>query len=235
MRLAAVQYRPPWGEPEKGRAGLLALVDQALERGADLIVCPEMATCGYVFEDLQQLLPHAEALDGPLFQALAQRAKDGATIVAGFPEVDGDILYNSALVVGPEGLMDCYRKVMLYDLDTAWATAGDRRSVVDVQGRSVSTGICMDLNDNQFALHLLTARPDIVAFPTNWVDEGHDILPYWRWRMMGWRGWFVAADRWGEEQGTRFYGRSAILAPGGVPVAMAGPSGDAVIVADITT
>ena len=113
--------------------------------------------------------------------------------------------------------------------------AGDRRSVVDVQGRSVSTGICMDLNDNQFALHLLTARPDIVAFPTNWVDEGHDILPYWRWRMMGWRGWFVAADRWGEEKGTRFYGRSAILAPGGVPVAMAGPSGDTVIVADITT
>jgi predicted amidohydrolase len=236
MRLAAVQYRPPWGRPEEGREGLVRLVDRALAANADLVVCPEMATCGYVFENAEELRPHAEPAQGPTFELLSERARAaGAWIVCGFPEVGEDGLYNSAMVIGPKGeLKDCYRKVLLYELDTTWATAGTRRNLLQMPEGTLSTGICMDLNDNGFALHLASKRPDIVAFCTNWLDEGHDILPYWRWRMMGWQGWFVAADRWGEERGTRFYGRSAILAPGGEVVAMAGPTGDAVVLADAT-
>ncbi len=213
----------------------MALVDRALAQGARLVVCPEMATSGYVFTDAEELRPFAEPARGPTFAALSERAKrHGAWLVCGLPEVDEETLYNSAIVVGPDGeLADCYRKVLLYDLDVSWATAGESHCSIPLgPEKTLVPGICMDLNDNRFTLHLALTRPQVVAFCTNWVDEGHDILPYWRWRLMGWRGWFVAADRWGEERGTRFYGRSAILAPGGVAVAMAGSTGDEVLLAD---
>lgn len=213
----------------------MALVDEALQEGAKLVVCPEMATSGYVFESADEIRPFTEPARGPTFQALARRAKEhGAWLVCGFPERDGELLYNSALVVDPTGeLADCYRKVLLYDLDCTWASTGVRRSLSRLgPKRRMSTGICMDLNDNRFIQHLRQERPDVVAFCTNWLDEGTDIIPYWRMRMTGWRGWFVAADRWGEERGTRFYGRSAILRPGGSVAALAPAEGDGVLLAD---
>jgi len=70
------------------------------------------------------------------------------------------------------------------------------------------------------------ARPQLVCFPTNWVDEGRDdIHRYWANQLRGWDGWLLAADRWGEEDGIGFWGRSAILKAGEVRVE-AGPEGD---------
>ena len=232
MRLAAVQYRPPKGEPEKARSELVERVREAGE--VDLVVCPEMATSGYVWRSPQELLPHAEAADGPTFQALSERAREqGCWIVCGFPELAPEGLYNSALVIDDKGqLACCYRKVLLYEADLAWARMGRARPVLQTPFGRLVPGICMDLNDDNFALHLHRSKPDVVAFCTNWIDQGHDILPYWRWRMFGWRGWFVAADCWGEDSGTSFYGRSAILAPGGEPAQMAPARGDCVLVHD---
>lgn len=231
---AAIQYRPPRGDAPRARRALAAMVDEAGGRGARLIVCPEMATSGYVWEDAAEILPHCEPARGPTLEALAPVAAErGAWVVVGFPERAPDgALYNSALVIDDRGqLVDCYRKVLLYDADTTWARPGRRRPVYDIPAGRMTPGICMDLNDFGFGLHLLSARPEVVAFCTNWVDEGEDILPYWRERMLGWRGWFVAADRWGEDRGVRFYGRSAILAPGGAVAAIAPAEGDAILVA----
>ena len=90
----------------------------------------------------------------------------------------------------------------------------------------------MDLNDNNFARFLLTEKPTVVAFCTNWIEEGHDILPYWRMRLFGWQGWMVAADRWGIERGVQFYGRSAILGPDDEILGVLPAEGDAVLLVD---
>lgn len=233
-RLAAVQYRPPKGDPPTAREGLAALIDQAGAEGAGLIVAPEMATSGYVWPSAEALRPHAERPDGPTFRRLAPLARDhGAWIVVGIPELADDGLYNSALVIDHHGeLIDVYRKVLLYDADQTWARPGHRRPVYDTPVGRVTPAICMDLNDDGFAHHLLRQRPDVVAFCTNWVDEGEEVLPYWVYRLAGWRGWLVAADTWGSDGDTPFYGRSAILAPGGQAVALAAATGDGVLVVE---
>lgn len=236
VKLAAVQYRPPWGHPERAREALCALVAQAADQGADLIVCPEMAITGYVFRSPDEIRSLCEPTDGPTFQALSALArKRGAWVVCGFAEAGADgALYNSALVIDGEGaLVCCYRKVLLFELDTLWAQPGSERPVVESPAGLLAPSICMDLNDPWHTLHLIRAAPDVVAFCTNWVDEGEDILPYWRDRLWPWRGWFVAADRWGFERGVRFYGRSAILRPGGEVAAMAPAEGDGVLVVDM--
>ncbi len=234
MKLAAVQYRPPKGRPDRARAELSRLAEVAA-RGADLVVLPEMATTGYVWPDADALRPHAEPADGPTFAALAPVARRHACwIVAGYPEADGDRLYNAALLIGPRGdLVASYRKVYLYELDRAWATPGEERLAIRAEPFGVlAPGICMDLNDDGFVAHLFDAGATVAAFCTNWVDEDEPIHGYWRWRLGGWPGWFVAADTWGEEGDTRFRGESAILAPGGVVVAAAPRRGNAVLRVD---
>ena len=245
MRLAAIQFKPPKGRPAEARERIAALVDEAGSQGADLIVLPEMATTGYVWRRPQEVGPLAEDPRGETFRMLSEAARrHDSWVVCGLPErmitqrsEDGRhrvALFNSALVVMPDGdLATCYRKVLLYSLDETWANPGWRRPVCGSRLGRIAPGICMDLNDPEFTDFLGYARPDIVAFCTNWVEEGAPVVDYWRERLAGWSGWFVAANTWGEEEGLRFSGRSAILAPGGRVVAEAPHEGDHVLVVEV--
>lgn len=235
MKLAAVQYRPPKGEPELARPALAALVDEAGQQGAKLIVCPEMATTGYVWDSEAEIAPHAEPARGPTLAALAPvAAKHGAMVVCGFAEQAEEGLYNAALVIGPDGaLLSCYRKVLLYEADKTWSRAGQQRVALRTRLGLVAPAICMDLNDDGLVMMLHRLGVEILAFCTNWVEEGLDVHAYWRQRLRGWRGWLVAADTWGRDRGTLFAGRSVILGPGGVALAELGREGDGVIVAEV--
>lgn len=197
-----------------------------------------MAVSGYVFQDAAEIAPFAEDRRGPTFQMLRDCALElGTWIVCGFAERAADGLYNSAMTVSPSGeLVNCYRKVLLFELDETWAKRGQERPIIQagVLGR-LTPGICMDLNDDHFGLHLRAHAPDVVAFCTNWVDEDMDILSYWRMRLFGWQGWLVASDRWGTERGVRFYGRSAILGPNGRVLGVLPATGDAVLYAETHT
>lgn len=234
MRLAAIQYRPPKGQPDAARRGLIELVRQAGDHGARLIVAPEMATTGYVFASREAIEPHTEPSDGPTVTELAALSRElDAVIVCGYAERDGDALYNSAAVVQPDGAVANYRKNLLYELDQTWAEAGSERVVVPTALGHMVPGICMDLNDDSFVAFVERARPAVVPFCTNWIDQGFDVVPYWRYRLRGWRGWFVAANTWGVDAGVPFRGRSAVLAPGGRIACQAAATGDAVIVATL--
>ncbi len=236
MKLAAVQYRPPHGRPSRARRDLVRRVRASVEAGAQLVVLPEMATSGYVWDGPAAIRAHAEPADGPTREALgeASRAAGGAWVVCGFPELGDDgRLYNSAMVLRPDGqLAACYRKVLLYDLDHNWAVPGDNRVTVQTSMGTVAPAICMDLNDDRLVTWMHMTTPDVLAFCTNWVEENEDVHAWWQARIRGWRGWMVAANRWGTESDVTFSGRSAILSPGGFVVAQAEAEGDAILVVD---
>lgn len=212
MRVAAVQYRPTRGRVS---ACLDALVQLGRAAGpCDLLVMPEMAATGYVFPDADAVRAVAEPADGPTLRALAPLARElGCWLVAGFPEVDGARLFNSALVIDRGGsLAFVYRKTLLYEADLRWASPGDSGyRCFDTGAGRFGVGICMDLNDDAFVAWLRAEQPDAVAFPTNWVQEEGPVWDYWAWRMDGVRGALVAANRWGEEDGVGFRGESAVL------------------------
>lgn len=245
MRLAAIQYRPPKGQPDLAREQIAALVGEAGREGADLVVLPEMATTGYVWSRPQDVGPFAEDPRGPTWQRLRPLAQEHDTwIVCGLPErhiarvtPDGRrqiALFNSAIVVMPDGeLATCYRKCLLYSQDERWANPGWRRTVCRTELGRLALGICMDLNDPEFTDFLGYARPDLLAFCTNWVDEGVVVHDYWRERLAHWQGWTVAANSWGEDEGTRFTGRSVIMGPGGRIHAEAAYEGDEILLVDV--
>lgn len=217
MKVAAVQFKGRKADPEGSLAELVALADRAAA-GADLVVLPEMAATGYVFESADHVRSVAEPADGPTLAALAPVAKaHGSWVVCGFPEVDGERLFNSAIVVDPKGaLAFTYRKTLLYEADVHWATPGDsgyRR--LDTDHGSFGVGICMDLNDDRFVGWARAEQLDVVAMPTNWIEEGDDVWGYWAWRMLGLEGALVAANTWGPEgtgeRATAFSGASAVI------------------------
>jgi predicted amidohydrolase len=236
VKLAAVQYRPPKGDPPRARAELADLVARAGRAGARLVVCPEMATSGYVWRSPDEVRPHAEPAAGPTLAALGPvAARHGCFVVCGFPELDpqSGALYNAALVVGPDGgLLAVYRKLYLYVADTTWARPGDRAVVLESPVGRIAPAICMDINSWFLPRLLVDHAVEVLAFCTNWVDEGGDVHGYWRERLQGWSGLMVAGNSWGEDRGTRFSGRSAVLGPGGVVLGALPAEGDDVLVVD---
>jgi len=234
VKLAAIQYRPPKGQPVSARADLVELVGQAGSEGADLVVCPEMATTGYVWPDASALLGHAEPAAGPTFEALSPIAQQWQCwVVVGFVERVGEALYNSALIIDAQGgLAGVYAKVLLYELDETWALPGKNRFVRDTGLGRLSCGICMDLNDPGFVTHLVEDQAEVVAFCTNWLEEGIDVLRYWRWRLQPWSGWFVAANSWGPDGDISFCGNSAILDPQGRVRALSKKEANEVLLVD---
>ena len=238
MNVAAVQFRPTKGDFASSLARLVPLVEEAAD-GADLVVLPEMALTGYIFRNEGAVRPVAEAPTGATFEALSSVAKRArAFIVAGFPEVTSTgALYNSALVIDREGaLAFVYRKTLLYKADWTWARPGDSGYRTFDTGRGTfGVGICMDLNDDRFLDWATRAPMRAIAFPTNWLDQGEDIWSYWAERIYGTGSALVAANTYGIDDGTPFWGRSAILdaprLPGGPCLlrAAAEPEGDVIL------
>lgn len=230
MRLCAVQFKTA-DKADKARALREAA---ALPVPANVVVFPEMFATGYIFRSVEEASRIAEGRDGPTFQAMADVARrTGAWVVAGFAESACDALFNSAMVVDPRGsLRFVYRKTLLYEADVPWARPGDSGyATFDTDFGRLTLGICMDLNDWRFTSFLRTTQADVVAFPTNWVEEGMDVHRYWRERLVGVRSAFVAANTYGPEEDTGFSGESAILMDGNV-VAAGPKSGNAVVSAE---
>ncbi len=88
---------------------------KAKEQGADLIIFPEMSLTGYVVKD--QIYELAEPIPGPSVEKVERLAKKtGMHIIFGMPEVSEKTkatLYNSAVLVGPEGYIGKYHKMYL--------------------------------------------------------------------------------------------------------------------------
>jgi N-carbamoylputrescine amidase len=180
-------------------------------------VLPEMAATGYVFPDRDAVAALAEEPDGPTFQSWSQiAAAQRCWIVGGFPEKDGDRLYNSALVIDPTGARRfVYRKTTLFDADIPWAEPGNSGyHAFETDAGRVGVGICMDLNDDGFLAWVRDADLKALAFPTNWVESTPDELHtwvYWAWRMRGIDAALLAANTWGKDGAYTFTGESVIL------------------------
>lgn len=177
---------------------------------------PEMCTTGYIFRNAEEIRPFCEERGGKterLFVAEAERL--GTTICFGWAEVEASSgkLYNSATVCFPDRSVLYYRKNLLYEADETWATPGDTPYPVwrSKSGYLCSVGICMDLNDDRFIRHLKDEEIRVVAFPTNWLDQGFNIWPYWAWRLEGTKTCLVAGNRYGAEDGITFRGDSSVL------------------------
>src|SRR5690349_10958505 len=121
--VASVQLAPVLGDYDGNQAKVADAVRRAAAAGAAVVVVPELATSGYVFESAGE----ARAAARPAAEALApwvEVARATGTIVAGgFAEL-ADAVHNSAAIVDGGGVLAVYRKVHLWDRESLVFAAG---------------------------------------------------------------------------------------------------------------
>jgi predicted amidohydrolase len=131
MRVAVAQIEPKLGDTKHNLEVCLARLGESVARGAELLVLPECAISGYMFDSVEEATPFAEEIPGPSTEALGEACRRlGAYVVCGLLERDGDLLRNAAVFVGPDGLVGSYRKTHLPFLGVdRFVAPGDELSV----------------------------------------------------------------------------------------------------------
>jgi len=138
-------------------------------RNVDLIVFPELSISGPIV-DRERAERLAEPIPGPGATRLTEIATaTGAWLVAGLVERDSESgqLFNSAVLIGPEGVAGIYRKLHLTGSDRLWATPGDRGlPTFDIPPGRVGLLIGYDALFPEAARSLAIDGADIIACPS---------------------------------------------------------------------
>lgn len=240
LKIAIVQFKGKREEYAKRQQQLIDILDDAGEQGCRLIVAPECACSEYSFHTKEEALLYSEPFDGNFIDKLvAVSIKYQIWCFVGVIERgQADKIYNSVFVTAPHGEKYCYRKRLLFEADKLWATSGEKEPVklppeqtlhayqleplewdssppypiFNVFGWRTTVGICMDFNDIRFIDFCVHSEADLIVFPTNWIDEGEDVLRYWAAMLQGAkRATLLAANSYGQDGDLRLYGHSAIL------------------------
>jgi predicted amidohydrolase len=236
VRVAVAQIEPKLGEKDRNLEACLARLEGASADGAQLLVLPECAIPGYMFDSAAEAMPFAEEVPGPSTEALAAACRRlGVHAVCGLLERDGDELYNVAVLVGPDGLIGSYRKTHLPFLGVdRFTIPGDELPVFDTPLGRIGLEICYDLRFPEVTRTLALAGADIVAHPTAFPVAARvqtELITVARAAEN--RIYLLTANRVGKERSGEFCGWSQIVDPFGSRLAEAGATEEALLVADI--
>ena len=115
IKLALAQISSKRENKEANLQKIEKLTLKAKQQGADLVIFPEMSLTGYVV--LDQVYELAETIPGPSTKKIEALAKQtGMHIIFGMPELSEKTqatVFNTAVFVGPKGLIGKYRKMYL--------------------------------------------------------------------------------------------------------------------------
>jgi len=235
FKAASIQFEPTMFEKERNVSHLLEMVREAAASGARLIVTPEMGTTGYCWYDRAEVKPFVESIPGPTtdkFQALARQFD--CYIVIGMPEVDvaTDLYYNTAVLIGPAGVVGRHRKSHPYISEPKWAASGDiAHGVFETEIGRISLLVCMDLHFFETARLEALAGADVICHISNWLQERAP-APYWINRAFENGCYVIESNRWGLERTVQFSGGSCIIEPNG-NVAAVLDTGNGILYGDI--
>ena len=233
MKFALVQFTPvPRDVPEN-----IKKIKRLLEpvSKVDVILLPEMALTGYIFENKQQIQQILDAY-GPMMVGfcLELAAHYNCHVQIGMPRYFEGRYYNSVLFSDPDGKMFYYDKHFLYETDYSWAEEGPSFKYRDSSLGRIGFAICMDVNNYKFEAPFeafecsnfhLENKATILLMSMAWLTPGTPItsktiseaIHYWALRLtpliqQSTQDIIVAiANRTGMEQSTRFVGCSCMF------------------------
>ncbi|MFC5724894.1 carbon-nitrogen hydrolase family protein [Streptomyces gamaensis] len=231
-------FQGPAGVPATTDASLAAL-DAAARRaaaaGARLLLTNELYLTGYALG--AAVRERAEPADGPGARAVARiAAEHGLAIGHGYPERDGEHVFNSLQLTGPDGRhLARYRKTHLFGAyETAHFTPGDAPVVqAGLDGVRLGLLICYDVEFPEPVRAHALAGTELLLAPTA-LMRPYEIVPQTLVPARAWENQLYLAyvNRCGTEGEFAFAGLSCLAAPDGTVRARAG-AGEDLLVADV--
>lgn len=234
IRVAVVQMQIAAGDLAGNRRCMAELAQRALDGGAQVVLFPELASCGY---DLPNLAALAEPLDGPTAEAMAELAASHRAYVAwGMAERHGERFYNTLALAGPAGtLLARYRKTHLIPLlgEPDHFAPGDEVVVVPTDIGALGLAICYDLRFPGLFQRMMAQGAEILLVAAQWPQVRAE---HWRILTVATAvqslAFLIGANGAGLCCGEPLAGRSVIASPWGERIAEASEEGT-ILYADV--
>ena len=164
IRLAAVSMNSELGKYDQTMARLAEWTARAAAEGADLVVFPELVVHGHCTPNTWELaepVPH-----GPSTARLCEVAKEhGVFLCAGMSEKENDIVYNTQVIVGPDGYLGKQRKIHMSRDESFFYKGGRAIQVFDLGKCKVGIVICYDNQFPELARIVALKGADVILMP----------------------------------------------------------------------
>ncbi|MGE5604803.1 MAG: carbon-nitrogen hydrolase family protein [Bacteroidota bacterium] len=228
LKIALAQVCPVTADIQHNLALFEENVVKAAKEKAKLIIFPELALSGYACGD--RFFEIAEPVPGPSTNRLAEAARrNDIYIIWGMPEkgLDG-VLYNSAVLVGPEGYVGTWRKHTLpghaTDLtgpgafpDRRFFRAGAESPIFDTGIGKIGIMVCYDTFFPEIARLLTLKGADLLVAISGSPSFEKDIFePIVKVRAMENTAWVAYCNLAGKEGDISYWGGSFVVGPGNV-------------------
>ena len=181
MRLALAQINPTVGDLEGNSELIVDYSKRGAQGGAELVVFPELALCGYPPRDLIELPVFIEKTAEALEAVAARTAHLDVDLIVGYvSSAEGPCerrAANCAAVVSRGEIIFVQQKALLptYDVFDEWRyfAPAESQSVITLRGERIGLTICEDVwNDKSF-----WERPRYPNDPVeSLADQGMDLL-----------------------------------------------------------
>jgi len=179
-----------------------------------------------------------ETIPGPSTERLVACCQElGVHVIVGLLEIDADKCFNTAVLIGPQGLVGKYRKNHLPFLGIdRFLDRGDKPfQVYNTPIGNIGVHICYDCNFPESARVMVLLGADILALPTNWPEGREKVVNYVvNTRAFENKVHLVAVNRVGSERGARFLGCSKIVDAWGNTLVQASSDNEQIIYAEVS-
>jgi predicted amidohydrolase len=232
ITIGIIQFAPVLGSPDQTIHKLEKLFRKI--KSFDLIVLPELANSGYNFTSKDEAFALAEEIGKSQYLDFLQSIckSSNAYIVSGLNEKEGDKIYNSAILLGPDGIIGKYRKLHLFLNEKDYFARGNLGlPVFDLGDYKIGMLICFDWIFPEVWRILALKGADIICHPSNLVlPYAQKVVPV---HALVNRVFTVTANRVGTERDITFTGQSFITNPKGDVICMTSADKEEIAVASI--
>jgi predicted amidohydrolase len=177
VKVAAVDFVPAWGDLDGNIRRLAQAAEEAGRQGVQYAVFPETVVSGYLFSGPDQIAPFLDTIPGKTTAALLPiLERTGMHMSVGIAERDArtGLAYNTAVLMGPKGVVGKYRKNGLNPQDQKVFAPGDTGvEVFDTPLGRIALLICYDDTYWQYARLAALRGAQIIA----WHSVSDRVMP----------------------------------------------------------
>lgn len=244
--IALAQISPALGDLERNLALHEKTAEEAIGRGASLLVFPELSLTGYFLKDLVSAV--ALPMTSPILGKLRDLSRRIDLVVGLVEESPEHLFYNAAIYLSMGEIQHVHRKVYLptygiFDEQRYFAEGGRIRTFRARVGRSAIL-ICEDMWHPSAAYVASLDGMEILLSPSaspgrGGLEEGKFFTNARAWETINrayaqlFTCYVLYANRVGYEDGACFWGGSEAIAPSGEPVAKAEYLSEEILVVEI--
>lgn len=244
--IALAQMNPALGDLERNLALHEKATEEAIDRGAGLLICPELSLTGYFLKDIVSSV--ALPLTSPILGRLRDLSRRIDLVVGLVEESPEHLFYNAALYLSRGEIRHVHRKVYLptygiFDEQRYLAEGSRIRTFQADIGRSAML-ICEDMWHPSAAYIASLDGMEILISPSaspgrGGLEEGRTFANARAWETINrayaqlFTCYVLYANRVGYEDGACFWGGSEVIAPSGEPMAKAEYLSEQILIAKI--